>query len=249
MRYRADPFFLRPLGFCGETADGLFAQAIAIRYGITEREVAQRVHDRMRRAAVNPRGLGAAVRGMEEITKSKFEAVPIRVGHVAPLTDGAASMVLASASFLRANPQCRPIARITGIAWSNDSYQLGAERLAGLGAARRAWNSALSMANRSSANDFDVIELDSPTAWHEAAWVRAFGIEKDQTISPSGGTFAQNPFFCAGLINAVEAVLQVCGQAGPVQVPGARCAVAHGCHGFAQQGNVVALIEQADSLR
>jgi len=88
----------------------------------------------------------------------------------------------------------------------------------------------------------DVIELESPTGWHEAAAVRALGIDDDR-ISPSGGTFAQNPLVCTGLIGAVEAVLQVSGQAGAVQRAGARRAAAHSCHGFAQQGNVVACFE------
>ena len=39
------------------------------------------------------------------------------------------------------------------------------------------------------------------------------------------------------------AVLQVAGQAGPVQVPGAKRAIAHGSHGFAQQGNVAVVLE------
>ena len=40
-----------------------------------------------------------------------------------------------------------------------------------------------------------------------------------------------------------EAILQVSGQAGPVQVPGAKRAMAHSAHGFAQQGNVAVVLE------
>jgi acetyl-CoA acetyltransferase len=93
------------------------------------------------------------------------------------------------------------------------------------------------------------VELESQTGYHEAAYVRAFGIEREEALSPSGGAFAQNPIFCTGLINAAEAVLQVAGQAGAVQRPNVRRAAAHGCHGYAQQGNVVIVFERAGGVQ
>lgn len=245
MRYRADPFYLRPLGFAATAADGMFAQAMALQHGVTEQEVNRRVAAASTRAARNPRGLGAAPLAEAEIATSPFEAAPLRSGQVAPLSDGAVSLVLASETFLRANPHCRPLARITGVGWSSDSWQLGAERLGGLNSARKAWGSALAMAGLQGADDLNLVELDCPTGWHEAAYARAFGLA-DEAISPSGGAFAQNPFFCAGLINAAEAILQVAGQADAVQRADVRRAAAHGCHGFAQQGNVVVIVERAE---
>ncbi len=98
--------------------------------------------------------------------------------------------------------------------------------------------SPLGLADR---NALDLIEIDGQTGYHQAAFVRALASSAAVRISPSGGAFAQNPYFCAGLSNAAEAVLQVAGRAGPVQVPGARLGAGHGCHGFAQQGNAVAI--------
>lgn len=249
MRYRSDPFYLRPLGLDEQAFDGLFAQAMAERYGITEQEVNRRVARASERAARNERGLRADPLDEARVAASGFNAAPLRSGQVAPLTDGAVSIILASETFLRTNPQCRPIAKITGVGWSSDSYQLGASRLGDLASARQAWASATAMAGLSAADEVDLVELDSPTGWHEAAFARAFGLADDERISPSGGTFAQNPFFCAGLVNAAEAILQVSGRAGEVQRPGARRAVAHGCHGFAQQGNVVVVIERVEEIR
>jgi acetyl-CoA acetyltransferase len=111
--------------------------------------------------------------------------------------------------------------------------------------ARKAWEAALRQANLTSAADLDVVELDAQTGYHEAAFVRAFGIGDENLLSPSGGPFAQNPLFCTGLVNAAEAVLQVADAAGPVQRRGAKRAAAHGCHGYAQQGNVVIVVETA----
>ena len=244
MRFRGDPFFVRPLGMGSDMADALFVQAVAAHYGITEGEANRRAHMATVRATDNPRGLQSPPLSSDAIGATGFKATPLREGQVAPLSDGAVSIVIASARFLRSNPQCKPLAIMTGAGWASDSYRLDAERLGSMNSAKTAWSMALGQAGLSSASDFDAIELETPTAWHEAAYVRAFGIANEEAVSPSGGSFAQNPIFCSGLVNAAEAILQVAGQAGPVQRAKVRRAAAHGCHGYAQQGNVVTLFEQ-----
>jgi hypothetical protein len=87
------------------------------------------------------------------------------------------------------------------------------------------------------------VELECPTVFHEAAYVRALDLG-DAVVSPSGGVYAQNPSTATGLVHAVEAVLQVSDRAASVQVSGAQRAVAHSCHGFAQQGNVFAIMDR-----
>jgi len=241
MRLRGEPFLSRPIGIDGTVADGLFSQAVGMEFGIEEEEASRRAAAALRRAASNERALGHSALEAAAIQASPYVATPLRDLQRAPASDGAATMVLASERFLRNNPHVKPLARLTGVGWSIDSYQMGASRLRSLASFRDAWGRALTMANIS-LEMLDVIELESPTGWHEAAAVRALGIDDDR-ISPSGGTFAQNPLVCTGLIGAVEAVLQVSGQAGAVQRAGARRAAAHSCHGFAQQGNVVACFE------
>jgi acetyl-CoA acetyltransferase len=245
MRLRGDPFYTRPLGIGAQLSDALFAQAVAREFGIKEQEVTQRVVDAYTRAARNQRGMRYEVPSISAVASSGFDALPVRQAQRAPMTDGAVSLVLATDEFLSSNRDCVPLARIAAVGWATDSYRLDGDRLRSMRSARLAWSTALRQAGAKSAADFDVIELESPTAWHEAAYVRAFGIENQQAISPSGGSFAQNPLFCSGLVNAAEAVLQVAGKAGAVQKPGARRAVAHGCHGYAQQGNVVMVFESA----
>lgn len=245
MRLRADPFYYRPLGMGDRIANGLLANALS-RQGVTADEVERRVLAGHQRALTNPRGLRQAVPSQEALSRASYDAAPIRESHVAPRTDGAVSLVLASSRFLRLNPDCRPLARITGVGWASDSYAIDAARLGEFRSARTAMAAALRLSGLKSAADFDVIELDSPTAWHEAAWTRTFGIEDEGVVSPSGGSWAQFPAFCSGLVNAAEAVLQLAGRAGPVQKSDAKRAMAHGCHGFAQQGNVVMTFERVE---
>jgi len=246
MRLRGDPFYTRPLEIDGLVGDALLAQMLGSEYGITETEVTSRVVGAYARAARNPRGMKHPVPDPDSVSGSAFEALPLRSAHRAPLTDGATALVLATEAFLKSNPECRPLARLAGVGWCSDSYRLDADRLRSLRSARLAWRQALAQTGLR-APDLDVVELDSQTGYHEAAYVRAFGLEGAPGLSPSGGPFSQNPFFCSGLVNAAEAVLQVAGRAGPVQRQGARRAAAHGCHGCAQQGNVVMVFEQAEA--
>lgn len=249
MRFRGDPFYTRPLGIGRLVSDGLFAQAVAQEFGITDREVVQRVRQAYARAARNQRGMGYPVPSLEEVNESPYEATPLRATHRAPLTDGAVALVVASEKFLKLNRDCEPLARIVGVGWATDSYRLDARRLRDMNSARSAWQRALKAAGLRTACDLDVLELESQTGYHEAAYVRAFGITDESGLSPSGGAFAQNPLFCTGLINAAEAVLQVAGKAGAVQRLRVRRAAAHSCHGFAQQGNVVVVFEAPSAVQ
>jgi acetyl-CoA acetyltransferase len=246
MRLRGDPFFTRPLGIGAAIGDALFAQAIGREFGIGEDEVARRVVAAYARGARNPRGMSHPVPSIDAVSGSPIEATPLRALQRAPLTDGAVALVVASENFLRANPGCGPLARIAGVGWATDSYRLDGARLKSMRSARKAWDAALKQAGLRDASELDVIEIEAQTGYHEAAYVRTFGIANEETsLSPSGGAFAQNPLFCTGLVNAAEAVLQVAGKAGPVQRIGVRRAAAHSCHGYAQQGNVVMVFESA----
>jgi acetyl-CoA acetyltransferase len=224
-------------------ADGLFAQAVAEAYGIGEREAGEAAVEGYRRAARNERGMRLRVPAVEEIGRSPYVAAPLRKGHQAPVTDGAVAIVLASGRWLETHPGARPIARLAGIGWRTDGYQLGAKRLSSLNSFRESFSAAVSMAGLSGPAELDLVELDAQTGYHEAAFRRALQLPGRCAVSPSGGPFAQNPYFCSGLIGAAEAILQVSGRAGAVQVKGARRAGAHGCNGFAQQGNATAIFE------
>jgi len=245
MRFRGDPFYTRPFGINMALSDALFAQAITHEFSISPQEINQRVVNNYLRAFANPRSIRHTVPDESTIANSNYEALPLRSMHRAPLTDGAVSIVMASDRWLRAHPGHRPLARLSGVGWASDSYRLDRERLSSLKSARLAFKNACQMANIKSAESIDLFEFESQTGYHEAAYVRAFGLSPSSAISPSGGAFAQNPMFCTGLVCAAEAILQVAGQAGATQIKDAQRAVAHSCHGFAQQGNVVMIFEKA----
>ena len=244
MRMRCDPFYVRPIGLNMSVADGLFAQSVSDAFDFDDDAASAAMLENYRRAQSNPRGLARGVPPLESISHSDFVAAPLRRGHQAPITDGAVALVIASARWLSHHTRVVPRARIAGIGWRTESYSLGRERLSGLAGFRGAMGDALHMAGHAP-SAVDLVELDSQTAFHHLAFARVLR-EADGTpaLSPGGGTLAQNPYFCSGLVNAAECVLQMTGAAGPVQVPNARVGIAHGCLGFAQQGNVAVVLER-----
>jgi len=242
-RMRAEPFFLRPVGLNFAIAEGLFAGAVAERHGVSEHAVAERVRLRLAAAARNPRAVKRAVPGPDAIAASPLLAHPLRSAHRPPVTDGAVAMVLASGDWVRANPQKKPLARIAGAEWSVDRYQLDGDRLASLDLFRTTLAAVLERAGLDSVDALDVVELEAQSAWADVALVDALNAGSGVAVSPSGGAWAQNPFFCTGLVHAAEAVLQVAGRAGGHQVAGARRALAHGTSGFAQQTHGFVVME------
>jgi acetyl-CoA acetyltransferase len=243
MRMRCEPFYTRDVGLNMSIADGFFAQAVSSAYGISGSDVNAAVHASYKQAHKNGRGMRSEVPSLDTIAASPYVSVPLRKMQQAPVTDGCASMVVCSGAWLSKHPDYRPRARVAGLSWRIDDYQLGEKRLSTLQGFKETFRRAIAMSGFQDLGQLDVIEIDSQTAFHDVAYRRALAVPSTSHVSPSGGPFAQNPYFCTGLVNAAEAVLQVSGRAGSVQVKGAKRAAAHGSHGFAQQGNVVAVFE------
>ena len=242
-RMRGEPFFLRPIGLNFAIADGLFAGATMAKHGIGEADVAERVRMRMQAAATNPRAVRRPMPSLAEIGQSPLVAHPLRSAHRAPVTDGAVAMVLASGDWVRAHPGKRPLARIAGAAWTVDRYQLDGDRLADTALFDAALQDVLTRAGADNIDALDLVEIEAQSAWADVALTKALGAGSRVAMSPSGGAWAQNPYFCTGLVNAAEAALQVSGRAGPHQVKGAKRALAHGSSGFAQQTHGFVVLE------
>jgi acetyl-CoA acetyltransferase len=195
MSMRADPFYVRPIGMNSVVADGLFS-GLQAASDVSEDEATNYVLQYCERAKRNPRGMAGSLPSAEAIASSPYLATPLRAGHCAPLCDGAVALVIASSDWVARNSvSVRPRARLAGMGWSTDSYQLGSTRLTELRAFKTAFKDALQRAGRSMA-DIDTIELDSQTGYHAAAYARALGGLSIAPLASSGGPFAQNPYFC-----------------------------------------------------
>ena len=60
-------------------------------------------------------------------------------------------------------------------------------------------------------------------------------------IAAAGGAFAQNPYFCTGLVNAAEAVLQLRRQAGQRQLAKADIGLVHAQGGIMSSHSTIIL--------
>jgi acetyl-CoA acetyltransferase len=187
-----DPYLLAPLW-----PDSVSVAALQARLGIeagrwSEKDMAQ-VAARSRAAAVgNPAAQVAGEVSIEDLLASPYIADPLRVHDCAPVGDGAAVVILASAQ--RARDLCERPAWITWFGHRAESASLGARDLLTLaplgpsGGARRPAEPAP-----------DVAELHAPFTHQEFIVREALGIGGATQVNPSGGALAANPMFAAGL--------------------------------------------------
>ena len=186
MRMRCEPFYLRPIGLNAAIADGLFAQAVAGRFQIAEREVTDAVMRAYGRAAGNTRAAVGSVPTPAEIAESRYVAVPLREGHQAPLTDGAAAFVLVSERWLDKHAERQPLARLAGVGWRIDGYSLGRDRLTNLTSFTDSIDQARRHAGLASLEFVDIIELDCQTGYHSVAYARALDVHDDARMKSLG---------------------------------------------------------------
>jgi len=231
-----DPYLLAPLW-----PDSVSIAALQARLGIeaglwTEGQMAD-VAVRNRAAAVaNPRAQLSGEVSAEKLLSQPYVADPLRAHDCAPVGDGAAVVILASAE--RASELCQRPAWITGFEHRIDSAALGARDLtaapSAAEAARAAGGSGPSGAV--GAPGVEVAELHAPFTHQEILLRGALGLGDDVRVNPSGGVLCGNPMFAAGLARIGWAAQEIMsGRAGR--------ALAHATSGPALQQNLVCVME------
>ncbi len=229
----------------------LVAQRYLQRHGLPEERCALvSVHDR-ERAALNPNAQFPRPVTADEVGGSKPVALPLRLLHCAPISDGAAAVVLERGT----GP-----ATVLGLGQGFDALRLidrtdlttfVATRLA----ARRAYEEA-----HLTRKHVDVVELHDAFApfgfvhledlgfcgpgegpsWFEKGWVRADG---RLPVNPSGGLLGRgHPVAASGLAAIAEIALQLRGEAGAHAVAKPpKVGLAHSMAGLGAQNFVTLL--------
>jgi acetyl-CoA acetyltransferase len=182
-------------------------------------------------AQSNPRAQLAGAVSADDLLAEPYLADPLRAHDCAPVTDGAAAVILAAGD--RARQLCERPAWITGFEHRIDSGSLGARDLL---TAPSAAASALAATGPAGPAGLDVAELHAPFSHQEIVLRIAMGLDDATTISPSGGALAGNAMFAAGLARIGWAASQIMsGQAGR--------ALGHATSGPALQQNLVCVLE------
>ncbi|MEV4054136.1 thiolase domain-containing protein [Amycolatopsis sp. NPDC049688] len=175
-------------------------------------------------AEVAARGTGKDV---AELLDTPYYADPLRRHDIAPITDGAAVIVLSTVERVRDIVEHPAV--ITGIEHRVDSPVLGARDLT-RSPSTEAAAKALDL------DGVDLAELHAPFTHQELILRSALGLGDGVKINPSGGALAANPMFSAGLARIGEAAARI-------HRGESRKAVAHATSGPALQQNLVTVLE------
>jgi len=251
--------------FHGVTFAGLaamVARAYMERYGATPEDLAAVAVKNHRHAALNPLAQFRNPITVEAVLESPLVADPLRVLDCAPLSDGAAAVVLCPLDMARSRAR-RPVVRVAGVAAATDRLALyrhpDVTRLPAIEVAGRR---AFAMAKMTPA-DVDLAELhDAFTIMEicaleelgfadrgkgaEAARSGSTALGGELPVNVSGGLKAKgHPVGATGVSQVGELVLQLRGEAGERQVGGARVGLSENIGGIGGTA-VVAILERLE---
>ncbi|ASR35440.1 lipid-transfer protein [Prauserella marina] len=225
-----DPYVTAPLW-----PDSVSIAGIQARLGLdaglwNEKDLAEVASRSRRDAENNPFAQVRGTEGAPELLAAPYVAEPLRAHDIAPVTDGAAAIVLASAR--RAADLVERPAIITGIDHRVDSSAIGARDLT------RSPSTETAGARAGAGEDpVQIAEIHAPFSHQELIVREALGLGGDVRVTPSGGALTGNPMFSAGLIRIGEAARQIL-------AGNAIRTLAHATSGPALQQNLVAVLEK-----
>jgi acetyl-CoA acetyltransferase len=196
-----DPYTLTPLW-----PDTVSIAALQARLGIEaglwdERAMAEVANRSLTDAEKNESAIRKGGSSVEDLLARPTYADPLRKHDCAPVTDGAAALVLAAGD--RAHEANQRPAWITGIATYADGLQLGTRDLTRSESARRSADAVGGTAG------VEVAELHAPFSHQELILRSELGLADDVRVNPSGGALTGNPMFTGGAIRIGEAARRI----------------------------------------
>lgn len=224
-----DPITVAPLWADSVSLAALQARALLDSGKATEADMAAVVARSRKDALGNPNAQLAWDRSAEEVLAEDYHIAPLRKDDCAPITDGAACVILAAGDVARSKVK-RP-AWIRGIDHRVEPIHLGLRDLTVSSSAKIA-------AEKAGVADgkVDIAELHAPFSHQELILKEAIGLGDDVTINPSGGALAANAMMTAGLIRIGEVATRISnGEADR--------GIAHATSGPCLQQNLVTVLE------
>jgi acetyl-CoA acetyltransferase len=226
-----DPYLHTPLWPDAVSMAALQARACLDAGVLTEKDMAQVAARDRASAKDNP---DAQVKGDFDVDALLGEPMlvdPLRKHDCAPISDGAAAMVLAAGDAARR--LCERPAWIRGFTHILEPLDPGVRDLT------RSRSTEIAAEKAGVGKDkVDVAELYGPFSHQEILLERALGLGAETRVNPSGGALSANPMMAAGLIRIGEAARRVWDGS-------ADRAVAHATSGPCLQQNLVCLMEGA----
>ena len=224
-----DPYFMAPLWPDAMGLAALQARLLLEKGQVSERDLAEVVARSRRDAKDNPNAQLAGDFEVEALLAEPMLASPLRKHDCAPISDGAAAVVLAADDLARSVSE-RP-AWITGFDHRIEAHDLGVRDLT------RSPSTALAAEKAGVGSaPVEVAELYAPFSHQELILREAMGLCEEVKVNPSGGALCANAVMAAGLIRIGEAAERI-------QDGSASRAVAHATSGPCLQQNLVCVLE------
>jgi acetyl-CoA acetyltransferase len=196
---------------------------------VSERDLAEVAVRSRRDAKDNPNAQLTGDFDVDALLAEPTIASPLRKHDCAPISDGAAAIVLAADDLARSVSR-RP-AWIAGIDHRIEPHDLGVRDLT------RSPSTELAAQRAGLGRGVvEVAELYAPFTHQELILRRAMGLGEQVRINPSGGALAANPVMATGLIRIGEAAARIWDGS-------ASRAVAHATSGPCLQQNLVCVLE------
>ena len=225
-----DPYCAAPLWPDSIAIAALQARALLDSGRYSEHDMAGVAVRSRRDAQNNPNAQVTSDASAEALLAGRPIVSPLRTHDCAPISDGAAAIVLAAGDVARR--VCARPAWIRGIDHRIEPHALGLRDLTVSASTTLAGKNA----GVPSCGPIDVAELHAPFTHQELILRDALGLNGATAINPSGGALAANPMMAAGLIRIGEAAQRI--------IDGdATRAVAHATSGPCLQQNLVCLME------
>ena len=195
-----DPYTVAPLW-----PDTVSLAGIQAREGIEkglwdEKAMAEVVARSMTSAASNEHAIRKGATSLSDVLAQPVYADPLRRWDCAPVSDGAAGIVIAAGD--KANQARQRPAWITGFEHRIEPIALNARSLVESSSTAAAGLAA-------GGAGVDTAELPAPFSHQELILRSALGLGGDVTINPSGGALTANPMFSAGLNRIGEAASRI----------------------------------------
>jgi len=217
------------------------------RFGTTERQIAHAAAKNHYHSTFNPLSQYQGDMSVEQVLADRLICAPLTRAMCAPISDGAAAVVLCSERKLDQLGLRKRAVRVAGLALKSGSQRPLDEFAGHIG--RMAANTAYEEAAIGPA-DVCLAEVHDACSFAEILQVENLGFcppggggeltERGETtlggripVNPSGGLVSKgHPVGATGILQWFELVTQLRGEAGPRQVAGARVAVAENGGGF-----------------
>jgi acetyl-CoA acetyltransferase len=226
---QTDPYTVATLWPSMVDMAALQADAYLTASGRTERDLAEVAARSLGRAQSNQYAVVSEAVSADDLLGRPVTHRPLRDSDIAPITDGAAAIVIAADDV--AKQYCERPAWIRGIEHRVDPQHLGLRDLSTAPSATLAGRKA-GVADGA----IDVAEVHAQFSHEELILRDALGLGDGVDVNPSGGALTSNPVMAAGLVRIGEVANRIIdGRAGR--------GVAHAAQGPCLQQNLVCVLE------